>query len=149
VSSDATPSLQVSALSEPPAAAAGPSASPVEATAAPGAPGTDSSDFSVAAVAAASRERPEDDPANLGVAEADAGEPVEAPPPQDRAASADAPVPPTLGNYEIIRLLGRGGMGAVYLARQVSLDRPVALKVMNAEWAQNASFLVRFTREAY
>src|SRR5262249_23190986 len=59
------------------------------------------------------------------------------------------PVPSTLGNYEIIRQLGRGGMGAVYLARQVSLDRPVALKVMNAEWAQDPGFLVRFTREAY
>src|SRR5262249_16847112 len=32
---------------------------------------------------------------------------------------------------------------------QVSLDRPVALKVMNAEWAQDPAFLVRFTREAY
>jgi serine/threonine protein kinase len=58
-------------------------------------------------------------------------------------------VPPVLGNYQIIRELGHGGMGAVYLARQISLDRPVALKVMNAEWAGNPSFLVRFTREAY
>jgi hypothetical protein len=40
-------------------------------------------------------------------------------------------------------------MGAVYLARQVSLDRPVALKVMNPEWAQDPAFLARFTREAY
>jgi serine/threonine protein kinase len=84
---------------------------------------------------------------------------VEAPPSSDfsvasaavaeRPAESDQDIPRTLGNYQIIRQLGRGGMGAVYLARQISLDRPVALKVMNAEWAQNPSFLVRFTREAY
>ena len=55
----------------------------------------------------------------------------------------------TLGGYRVEKELGRGGMGAVYLARQVSLDRPVALKVMNAHWASNPNFLVRFTREAY
>src|SRR5262245_22447708 len=58
-------------------------------------------------------------------------------------------VPRVLGGYEIVKELGRGGRGAVYLARQVSLDRPVALKVMNPEWAKNPNFLVRFTREAY
>ena len=51
--------------------------------------------------------------------------------------------------YEVIKELGRGGMGAVYLARQVPLDRPVALKVMNAKWASDPIFLARFTREAY
>ncbi len=40
-------------------------------------------------------------------------------------------------------------MGAVYLARQVSLDRQVAVKVMNPEWSRNPVFLSRFTREAY
>ena len=58
-------------------------------------------------------------------------------------------LPQQLGGYQVVRELGRGGMGAVYLARQVSLDRPVALKVMNAQWAKNPNFLVRFTREAY
>jgi hypothetical protein len=55
----------------------------------------------------------------------------------------------TLGGYEVVRLLGKGGMGMVFLARQVSLDRPVALKVMHARLARNAAFLARFTREAF
>ncbi len=54
-----------------------------------------------------------------------------------------------LGGYHIERLLGRGGMGSVYLARQLSLDRPVALKTMNPQWAQDPIFLSRFTREAF
>jgi len=58
-------------------------------------------------------------------------------------------MPDKLGGYEVVKELGRGGMGAVYLARQVSLDRPVALKVMNARWASDPIFLARFTREAY
>jgi serine/threonine protein kinase len=64
-------------------------------------------------------------------------------------AESDDDVPLLLGNYQIIKELGRGGMGAVYLARQVSLDRSVALKVMNSQWASNPNFLARFTREAY
>jgi len=79
--------------------------------------------------------------ANLDATEADAGPPA--------AAVADGEMPSLLGGYQIVKELGRGGMGAVYLARQVSLDRPVALKVMNPQWASNPNFLVRFTREAY
>jgi hypothetical protein len=58
-------------------------------------------------------------------------------------------VPETLGGYRVLKELGRGGMGAVFLARQLSLDRNVALKVMNPEWAKDPTFLARFTREAY
>jgi eukaryotic-like serine/threonine-protein kinase len=58
-------------------------------------------------------------------------------------------VPPVLGGYEIIKELGRGGMGAVYLARQLSLDRLVALKVMTGRWCRDPVFAARFTREAY
>ena len=61
----------------------------------------------------------------------------------------DVDIPRNLGGYEIIRELGRGGMGAVYLARQVSLDRPVALKVMSRQFADDPVFLARFMREAY
>jgi hypothetical protein len=38
-------------------------------------------------------------------------------------------------------------MGTVYLARQISLDRHVAAKVMNPQWAKGPAFMVRFTRE--
>src|SRR5262249_34897847 len=62
---------------------------------------------------------------------------------------ADEEMPTKLGGYEIIEQLGKGGMGTVYLARQVSLDRPVALKVMNPNWSSDPVFVARFTREAY
>ena len=71
------------------------------------------------------------------------------PPPRRARVTARDALSGTLGGYRIEKELGRGGMGAVYLARQVSLDRPVALKVMNSRWASNPNFLVRFTREAY
>ncbi|MEO8497319.1 MAG: serine/threonine-protein kinase, partial [Planctomycetota bacterium] len=57
--------------------------------------------------------------------------------------------PDRLGGYRIVRELGRGAMGAVYLAKQVSLDRLVALKVIQTQFAKNPTFLARFTREAY
>ncbi len=49
--------------------------------------------------------------------------------------------------YEIERELGRGGMGAVYLARDLRLDRPVALKVLPPEFAGDATLRERFLRE--
>jgi|TARA_Y100000310_G_scaffold259790_2_gene268558 serine/threonine protein kinase len=50
--------------------------------------------------------------------------------------------------YEVVKKLGAGGMATVYLARQITLDRPVALKVMSPRISQNASFKERFMREA-
>lgn len=58
-------------------------------------------------------------------------------------------IPARLGGYEVIKVLGRGGMGSVLLGRQISLDRKVALKVMNPRIAKNPGFVARFTREAY
>src|SRR5215469_5843185 len=53
-----------------------------------------------------------------------------------------------VSRYKVIRKLGEGGMGAVYLAQDTALDRKVALKVLPAELASNPDFLNRFVREA-
>ncbi len=50
--------------------------------------------------------------------------------------------------YEIVRLIGRGGMGAVYLARDRALERLVAIKVLPPGAAADAGVLERFRREA-
>jgi serine/threonine protein kinase len=62
---------------------------------------------------------------------------------------SDDDKPPRLGGYEVLKVLGKGGMGAVLLGRQISLDRKVALKVMHPKIAKNPSYVARFTREAY
>lgn len=54
----------------------------------------------------------------------------------------------TLGHYEIRALLGAGGMGEVFLAQDAQLNRPVALKLLPAEFAGDENSLLRFEREA-
>jgi serine/threonine-protein kinase len=54
----------------------------------------------------------------------------------------------TLGDYRLIRRLGHGAMGHVYKARQLSLDRDVAVKVLYPHMARNRVFRKRFLREA-
>ena len=52
------------------------------------------------------------------------------------------------GRYEIVDVLGRGGMAAVYRARDTSLQRDVALKLLYAQYSNDAMLLERFRREA-
>ncbi|MGO9318782.1 MAG: TonB family protein [Terracidiphilus sp.] len=52
------------------------------------------------------------------------------------------------GKYRIVRQLGRGGMGTVYLAEHILLNRQRALKFISSELSQDAAFLRRFRREA-
>src|SRR6059058_3517963 len=52
-----------------------------------------------------------------------------------------------LGRYETIRQIGEGGMGRVYLARQLDLGRQVVVKVMHDHFAADATFRERFARE--
>src|SRR3954471_21712943 len=52
------------------------------------------------------------------------------------------------GHYALERELGRGGMGVVYLAREVRLDRPVAIKLLPPDLASSPGLRDRFLREA-
>ncbi|MFN0109515.1 MAG: alpha/beta fold hydrolase [Blastocatellia bacterium] len=53
-----------------------------------------------------------------------------------------------LGRYEILSLIGAGGMGEVYLARDTQLERNVALKLLSERYTDNTDWLRRFVREA-
>ena len=63
-------------------------------------------------------------------------------------ARAQPKQPANVGGFEILARLGRGSMGTVYKARQVSMDRVVALKVLPPALAKDKTFIERFFREA-
>src|SRR5262249_34244802 len=63
------------------------------------------------------------------------------------AAKPASATPETIGRYKIERLLGRGGMGSVYLAHDPQLDRPIALKIPNFG-VDERILTERFLREA-
>jgi tRNA A-37 threonylcarbamoyl transferase component Bud32 len=78
----------------------------------------------------------------------DEAEPPGQTPPPAFAPPAAADLGRHFPQLEILRLLGQGGMGAVYQARQTKLDRLVAVKILPPEVAHDPAFAERFTREA-
>lgn len=60
----------------------------------------------------------------------------------------DSDDPKQLGRFSVLRVLGRGGMGTVYLGYDSSLDRHVAIKLIRLRYSGNKNFVQRFEREA-
>ena len=55
---------------------------------------------------------------------------------------------PVIAGFQLLKLVGRGGMGTVYRARQLSVDRIVAVKILKSKLAQSRSFIASFKKEA-
>jgi len=73
-----------------------------------------------------------------------------APPPADETVNINKPLEPShmIGHFRLQKILGRGGMGEVWLATDTQLERQVAIKLMRPEYVSNTIAIKRFQREA-
>jgi serine/threonine-protein kinase len=65
-----------------------------------------------------------------------------------QAGEVDLPLGSRIGGYELNKKIGSGTMGTVYRALQLSLDRPVAIKILSPELARDDEYVERFHKEA-
>jgi serine/threonine protein kinase len=68
--------------------------------------------------------------------------------PSDRSINPQLQPGEKLGNYQVLRLLGQGGMGEVFEAKHLYIERRAAIKVLHSELCQNQQFRTRFLNEA-
>ncbi len=93
-------------------------------------------------------QRPPDDPEPTGLDSGDLGGDADDATREGGAKPDDSSSGKRLGDFELIREIGRGGMGVVYEARQISLNRRVALKVLPPGLGLTGQAVKRFEREA-